>query len=142
MAKKKSKLSVDTESLIKDFQLPGGELVHVLTGVDMKIKRGEFIGIMGPSGSGKSTLLNIISGNILPDKIAIDIEGKDNQIITLDTSPSKMALYKKQVSIVSQESHLFSETVLFNISLGNEKTSEFELFCNFINEEIPYLKTW
>jgi putative ABC transport system ATP-binding protein len=61
MPKNKSKLSVDTEDLIKDFQLPGGELVHVLTGVDMKIKRGEFIGIMGPSGSGKSTLLNILA---------------------------------------------------------------------------------
>lgn len=61
MSKKKTKFSIDTEGLIKDFQLPGGERVHVLTGVDMKIKKGEFIGIMGPSGSGKSTLLNILA---------------------------------------------------------------------------------
>jgi len=61
MTKGKNKFSVDTEDLVKDFSLSGGESVHVLTGVNMKIKRGEFIGIMGPSGSGKSTLLNILA---------------------------------------------------------------------------------
>jgi putative ABC transport system ATP-binding protein len=61
MSKKRQRLSIGTKELIKDFTLPGGEVVHVLTGVEMKIKRGEFIAIMGPSGSGKSTLLNILS---------------------------------------------------------------------------------
>ncbi len=40
----------------------GGEEVHALRGIDLKVERGEFTAIAGPSGSGKTTLLNVISG--------------------------------------------------------------------------------
>ena len=61
MPKKKESYSIQTKKLVKDFELSKDEIVHVLTGVDMKIKPGEFIACMGPSGSGKSTLLNILA---------------------------------------------------------------------------------
>ena len=61
MSKVKKNISINTQDLIKDFKLPGGEIVNVLTGVTMEIKKGDFVAIMGPSGSGKSTLLNILS---------------------------------------------------------------------------------
>src|SRR5437667_66417 len=40
----------------------GSEEIHVLTGLNLDVPRGEFLALMGPSGSGKSTLLNLIGG--------------------------------------------------------------------------------
>src|SRR5213592_2826815 len=48
-----------TRGLKRDYDM-GGEVVHALRGVDITIRRNEFVAIMGPSGSGKSTLMNLI----------------------------------------------------------------------------------
>src|SRR3989442_15717812 len=48
-----------THKLARDYDM-GGEAVHALRGVDIQIRRNEFVAIMGPSGSGKSTLMNLI----------------------------------------------------------------------------------
>src|SRR5213594_1792373 len=48
-----------THKLARDYDM-GGEVVHALRGVDIQIRRNEFVAIMGPSGSGKSTLMNLI----------------------------------------------------------------------------------
>ncbi len=45
----------------KTFQR-GSEKIHVLTGLNLEVPKGEFLALMGPSGSGKSTLLNLIGG--------------------------------------------------------------------------------
>jgi putative ABC transport system ATP-binding protein len=48
-----------TRNLQRDYDM-GGEIVHALRGVDVTIRKNEFVAIMGPSGSGKSTLMNLI----------------------------------------------------------------------------------
>ncbi|MEO7985811.1 MAG: ABC transporter ATP-binding protein [Gemmatimonadales bacterium] len=48
-----------TRNLQRDYDM-GGEVVHALAGVDLTIRKNEFVAIMGPSGSGKSTLMNLI----------------------------------------------------------------------------------
>jgi putative ABC transport system ATP-binding protein len=48
-----------TRGIRRDYDM-GGEVVHALRGVDLAIRRNEYVAIMGPSGSGKSTLMNIV----------------------------------------------------------------------------------
>jgi putative ABC transport system ATP-binding protein len=48
-----------TQGLTRNYDM-GGEVVHALRGIDVQIKKNEFVAIMGPSGSGKSTLMNLI----------------------------------------------------------------------------------
>jgi len=50
---------IRTEALAKVYEM-GSEQVHALRGVDVEIRKGEYVAIMGPSGSGKSTLMNLI----------------------------------------------------------------------------------
>jgi putative ABC transport system ATP-binding protein len=54
-----------------------GHHVQALRGVDLDIKRGEFVAIAGPSGSGKTTLLNVIGLLDLPSEGSIQFEGED-----------------------------------------------------------------
>ncbi len=50
---------IETENLWKTYKM-GGEELHALKGVNLKVAKGEYLAIMGPSGSGKSTLMNLI----------------------------------------------------------------------------------
>jgi putative ABC transport system ATP-binding protein len=55
------KTLVSIKDVTKNFRR-GSEEVHVLSGLNLEVKQGEFLALMGPSGSGKSTLLNLIGG--------------------------------------------------------------------------------
>lgn len=53
----------------------GSEEIHVLSGLDLEVKQGEFLALMGPSGSGKSTLLNLIGGLDRSTRGTVEIGG-------------------------------------------------------------------
>lgn len=55
----------------------GGEELHVLSGLDMEVRAGEFLALMGPSGCGKSTILNLAGGLDVPDAGSVSFNGQD-----------------------------------------------------------------
>src|SRR5512134_907767 len=54
----------------------GSEEIHVLSGLNLQVPKGEFLALMGPSGSGKSTLLNLIGGLDRATKGSVEIGGE------------------------------------------------------------------
>lgn len=68
---------VELRKVVKTYDLGGDIKVDALRGIDLTIKRGEFVSIMGPSGCGKSTLLNIIGGLDSPTSGQVVIDGID-----------------------------------------------------------------
>jgi putative ABC transport system ATP-binding protein len=66
--------AVQAENLHKSYVL-GATAIGALRGVDLTIRRGEFVALMGPSGCGKTTLLNLIGATDLPSRGQLRIDG-------------------------------------------------------------------
>lgn len=88
-----------------------GEPEPVLKGINLTIRQGEIIGIVGGSGSGKSTLANLLLGFYKPGRGKIKINGYDLDLI----DPSHL---RSRISSVQQTSFLFNTSVMENIHLG------------------------
>ena len=69
------KVLVQIRGLAKDYKR-GVETVHVLEKLDLDIREGDFLALMGPSGSGKSTLLNLIGGLDRPSSGELTVAGQ------------------------------------------------------------------
>lgn len=88
---------------------------EVLKGIDIEVKKGEFVGIMGPSGSGKTTLLNVLSSIDRVSSGSIRVEGKE----FTSMKDKQLAEFRKQhLGFIFQEYHLLDTlTVKENIML-------------------------
>ena len=92
----------------------------VLNHLNLHVKQGETIALVGESGAGKSTVLNLVIGFHLADGGKVLLDGNDMREIDLRT-------YRKHLAVVPQTSILFSGTIRENITYGNEHVSDEEL---------------
>ncbi len=92
----------------------------VLNGVNLSVKSGEILAIVGPSGSGKSTLANLIPRFFEIEKGRLLIDGTDIRDVTLKS-------LRDQIAIVTQQTILFNDTIRNNISYGDPHRSEAEI---------------
>lgn len=114
-----------TAIFLENLQLTLGEdasRVHVLKGMDLKIKKGTSTGIVGPSGSGKSTLLMVIAGLERIDEGRIVINDTDITRLNED----KLAAFRgRHVGIVFQSFHLIPNmTAMENVSVPLELSGD------------------
>ena len=88
----------------------------VLKNINLDIKAGSTVAIMGATGAGKSSLINLIGRYYDTCKGSIKIDG-------IDIKEYNLEFLRKNMAIVPQETFLFSETILNNIKFSNENAS-------------------
>src|SRR5450631_1028733 len=111
---KRDGIVIRTYDLWKTYVM-GDQEIHAVSGVDIEIKRGEYVAIMGPSGSGKSTLMNLIGCLDTASKGLYYLNGK----LVSDMSDDELArIRNKEIGFVFQTFNLLSRaTALHNVEL-------------------------
>ncbi|WP_026778003.1 ABC transporter ATP-binding protein [Polaribacter sp. Hel_I_88] len=130
------------EKLHKSYPI-GKDSLHVLKGIDLHIKEGEFVSIMGSSGSGKSTLLNIVGLLDIHDEGDYFLDGQ----LIKDMNEKKAALLRnKFLGFIFQSFNLISyKTAVENVALplyykGMARKERLEVALDYL--EKVGLKEW
>ncbi|MGC9948333.1 MAG: ABC transporter ATP-binding protein [Bryobacteraceae bacterium] len=111
---KRDGIVIRTYDLWKTY-LMGDQEIHAVSGVDITIKRGEYVAIMGPSGSGKSTLMNLIGCLDTPTKGQYYINGR---LVSEMTDDELARIRNKEIGFVFQTFNLLPRaTSLHNVEL-------------------------
>jgi putative ABC transport system ATP-binding protein len=115
-----SRALIDLREVFKSYETGAGE-VPVLKDINLKVREGEFISVVGPSGSGKSTMLNMITGIDRPSDGEVFIAGE----AVHEMSENQLARWRgRNVGVIFQFFQLLPTlTVLENVMLPMD-------FCN------------
>lgn len=129
--------NIKTVNLIKEFGEKDNK-VRVLDDIDIEIKDGEFVSLMGPSGSGKSTLLYLVGGLDKPTKGKVLINGKDISKLS-DNEMSK--LKRRDIGFVFQFYNLVQnltveENIMLPVVMNGEKESNYKERLDYILKTI------
>ena len=88
---------------------------HALNGISFEIQDGEFVFLVGPSGSGKSTIIKLLTGELVPSRGRVMINGFSMSNITRRQIP----LMRRTVGVIFQDFRLIgNKTVYDNLSLA------------------------
>ncbi|GIU75232.1 MAG: ABC transporter ATP-binding protein [Bryobacteraceae bacterium] len=111
---RRNNIVIRTYNLWKTY-IMGDQEIHAVSGVDLEIRRGEYVAIMGPSGSGKSTLMNLIGCLDTPTRGDYYINGQ----LVSDMDDDELArIRNKEIGFVFQTFNLLPRaTALHNVEL-------------------------
>ena len=98
-----------------EFAYPNGH--RALEGIDLDLRRGELVALVGPTGAGKTTLAYLIPALLRPTKGTVLVDGIDANEIDLDS-------LRREVTYVFQEHLLLPESIRANLLLANPQASE------------------
>jgi subfamily B ATP-binding cassette protein MsbA len=104
----------------KDVSFSYDNGMEVLSNVNLTVKRGKTVAIVGPSGAGKTTLVDLLPRFYDPVKGSVLVDG-------IDTRDMKAWDLREKLGIVTQEAILFNDTVFNNIAFGLKDVSEAEV---------------
>ncbi|MFO7605183.1 MAG: lipid A export permease/ATP-binding protein MsbA [Desulfurivibrionaceae bacterium] len=93
---------------------------QVLNNINLRVKRGECLALVGTSGAGKTSLVNLVPRFFEVDSGEVQIDGRDIRDATL-------ASLRGQIAIVTQQTFLFNDTIRNNIAYGDSDRSEEEI---------------
>lgn len=117
---------------------PGKISYTALSHIDLKINKGEFVGIMGPSGSGKTTLLNMVSTIDAPTSGEVLIHGENPYLL----SPDQLSLFRRrELGFVFQSFNLLNtltvkENIVLPLTLDGVNPREMERKVEAIAEKL------
>ena len=131
---------ISIKNLSKSYKLDNGEEVKALNNINLEVKEGEIVGILGTSGSGKTTLLRILRGVEKFDEGEVRVE---RYTLKPDSSQFYFNQVKKETAIHLQRSFgIWPETVLDNVDrklygakYGDEAGTDFELAHDQFDKE-------
>jgi ATP-binding cassette subfamily B protein len=102
------------------FRYPGTAGAEALSGVDLEIRAGETVALVGETGAGKSTIVKLVARFYDPTAGRVEIDGRD--LRTLD-----LGQLRRRLGIVPQEAFLFTGTIRDNIAYGRPDASDAEV---------------
>lgn len=129
---------------VEHFEYPNSDQKNTfaLKNIEFSAGPGELIGIVGQSGCGKSTILKMLATDIISEKSQIQFQAKDKQLNICEKNIDDLLSYKGQVSIVSQDSHIFSSSLKFNITMSYDDQEGISAFWDMVEKAIPYIEKW